>query len=96
MRAEAGCRRARLGPVPCPALFKGPNMLSRCGVGAVLCLLVMAGCRGPLRHSLPEERVLQSNEYMLTADIHVPQGNGPAGCGAQALGAAMGRLDPAR
>jgi ABC-type bacteriocin/lantibiotic exporter with double-glycine peptidase domain len=65
-------------------------------VGAVICLLVLAGCRGPLRHSLPEERVLESREYMLTTDIHVPQGNGPAGCGAQALGAAMGRLDPAR
>lgn len=57
---------------------------------AFLCV----GCQDPLRTALPEARLLAKHQYILIKKLDLPEVAGSFGCGAEALGAVMGFLNP--
>ncbi|MCP3903575.1 MAG: hypothetical protein GY715_08050 [Planctomycetes bacterium] len=64
---------------------------------AAIAMLALAcsGCSSPLLSSTPESRLPDGAGYDLVAGVTVPEVRGVAGCGAQALAAALAREDAA-
>ncbi len=57
--------------------------------------LALAGCT-PLNRSVSEAELLKANKHVLITGVDAPKVDGPRGCGAQALAAAIACADPAR
>ncbi|MFG0328655.1 MAG: hypothetical protein ACF8PN_02045 [Phycisphaerales bacterium] len=61
---------------------------------AILIACTVTGCHGPLGRPYPAEELRQSGAFTLLDPVDSPEVEGPSGCGAQALAAAIARLKP--
>ena len=59
-----------------------------------LLALALAGC-SPLNRSVSEAELVKANRHVLIEGVDAPKVDGPRGCGAQALAAAIACADPA-
>ncbi|MHC5114238.1 MAG: hypothetical protein ACYTGP_07405 [Planctomycetota bacterium] len=64
--------------------------MTRARLAILALLLLCSGCASPLLSATPLER-LPAQDYDLIEDVAVPEVRGVAGCGAQALAAALAR-----
>src|SRR5688572_26427333 len=61
----------------------------------VLLAIALAGC-SPLNRSVSESELVKGNRHVLIEGVNAPEVDGPRGCGAQALAAAIACADPAQ
>ncbi len=66
----------------------------RLTVAAAALGALTAGCRDPLTFAQDGQRLARSGRYVLIGDVRVPDAHSFEGCGAEALAAAFGVLDP--
>jgi predicted double-glycine peptidase len=72
---------------------RNPGRRCVCAAATALAAITAAGCHSPIAVSHHSAGILGSGEFDVIAEIDVPRVRGAAGCGAQALAAAVAHVD---